>query len=143
VSGTVIVFHDVTERRRVEQACTMRDIRKDRLKSATGTYEIDCRLLRPDGSMRWITARGKRQCDVHGTPTHLPGVVIDITDRKRAEEATRESAARLQLALTAASLTEWSWDAGTDLATLSSSAAEMFDMPPGTLTWSQMQERVR
>jgi hypothetical protein len=31
VSGTVIVFHDVTERRRVEQACTMRDIRKDRL----------------------------------------------------------------------------------------------------------------
>ena len=50
------------------------------------TYELDCRLLRADGCVRWISARGRAQRDASGAASHFPGVVIDITDRKRAEE---------------------------------------------------------
>ena len=51
-----------------------------------GEYETDYRLLQPDGSIRWVTARGKLERDDEGNPVRFPGVVIDITERKRAEE---------------------------------------------------------
>jgi PAS domain S-box-containing protein len=62
------------------------------LSGDSDTYELDCRLLRPDGSVRWISARGRVERDSKGAASHFPGVVIDITDRKRAEEAVREGA---------------------------------------------------
>jgi PAS domain S-box-containing protein len=52
-----------------------------------GRYECDYRVVRPDGSWRWVTARGQVECDAAGRAMRFPGVVIDITARKRAEEA--------------------------------------------------------
>ncbi len=40
-------------------------------------------------------------------------------------------AERLSLALEAARLGDWSWDAATDVVTMSARAAEIFDIPPG------------
>ena len=51
--------------------------------------------------------------------------------RQRAEEAVRESAERLQLALSAAQLGDWSWDAATDSVTLGDRASEIFGQPGG------------
>ena len=65
----------------------------------------------------------------------------DVTDRKQAEEALRNSAEQLSLALTAAKLGDWSWDAATDIVTFSEQAAETFGIPPGPyMTWTQMQD---
>jgi PAS domain S-box-containing protein len=70
------------------------------------------------------------------------GVAIsfsDITERRQREQRERKQAQRLELALTASGLGDWSWDPASDLVTLSSRAAAIFDMPPGALmTWNEI-----
>jgi PAS domain S-box-containing protein len=46
----------------------------------------DYRIVLPDGSIRWIAARGQRYLKANGKPDRLMGVSIDISDRKRMEE---------------------------------------------------------
>jgi PAS domain S-box-containing protein len=113
------------------------------LSGENDNYELDCRLLRADGSVRWISARGTAQRDSTGAASHFPGVVIDITDRKRAEEAVREGAERLQLALAAGTLGDWSWDARTDLFSVGARAAEILGLSATSpVTRAQIQERM-
>ena len=51
---------------------------------ATGTpYELDAEVVRPDGSHRWVTARGDAQRDSEGKTVCLQGTVQDITEKKR------------------------------------------------------------
>jgi len=57
-------------------------------------YETEYRAVWPDGSVRHISARGKVQCDSTGRAVQMTGVCWDITERRRAEEAVRESEAR-------------------------------------------------
>jgi PAS domain S-box-containing protein len=52
-----------------------------------GPYEQEYRVVLPDGSVRWIMARGEVVCDDHGQPTALAGITLDITRRKQAEIA--------------------------------------------------------
>lgn len=63
----------------------------------------------------------------------------DITQRKQVGEEIRDGAQRLHLALAAGQLGDWSWDAATDLVTLSSRAAQIFGLPVGTtITWNNL-----
>jgi len=48
------------------------------------------RIARPDGSIRWIANRAQTEYDASGTPLRHLGIAIDITERKRAEEALQE-----------------------------------------------------
>jgi PAS domain S-box-containing protein len=48
-------------------------------------YQIEYRIERPDGSTRWIQSRSSFQTGEDGAPTHLLGVLGDITEKKRAE----------------------------------------------------------
>ncbi len=50
-------------------------------------YQYYFRVCRPDGGIRHIHARGKIDVDADGTPAWMPGVVLDITRQKLAEEA--------------------------------------------------------
>lgn len=50
-----------------------------------GAYESDYRLVQADGTWRWVTARGNVEADATGRAARFPGVVIDITERKRVE----------------------------------------------------------
>ncbi len=53
------------------------------------------RVLLPDGEERWLMSRGRPLLDANGQAERFIGVVIDISERKRAEEALRESERRL------------------------------------------------
>ncbi|MDZ7582851.1 MAG: PAS domain S-box protein [Deltaproteobacteria bacterium] len=50
----------------------------------------DYRIVRPDGSVRWISDRGYAIRDRQGRVVRLAGIAEDITDRKQAEETLRK-----------------------------------------------------
>lgn len=51
--------------------------------SRTG-LDMEFRIIRPDGSIHWIMARGQTFYDENGSPEKMIGVNIDITNRKNA-----------------------------------------------------------
>jgi two-component sensor histidine kinase len=61
----------------------------DRLLSGTGEFSSEHRILQPDGSVRWVLARGRLVRDAEGRPVRFPGASVDITERKQAEERQR------------------------------------------------------
>jgi two-component system, cell cycle sensor histidine kinase and response regulator CckA len=61
------------------------------------------RVVWPDGTIRFVWAEAAELCrDATGRPTMLTGIVQDITDRKRAEEALRISEEKFSKAFTSA-----------------------------------------
>ena len=66
----------------------------------TGVDELrEYRIVRPDGTVRWISDRACAVRDEDGVVTHLTGVAEDITERKQAEEEARTSRVRLEAAM--------------------------------------------
>jgi PAS domain S-box-containing protein len=58
-------------------------------------YSLEYRALRPDGSIRWIQARGRGYYDKDRKPLCMVGVVFDVTERKLAEQERIELSGRL------------------------------------------------
>jgi PAS domain S-box-containing protein len=56
--------------------------------------DIEYRILRPDGSIRWIRNRVRGVCDESGRLAALAGAAADITERKLFQKALIESHAR-------------------------------------------------
>src|SRR5262249_23500398 len=54
------------------------------------------RILRPDGTARWVASRSKLERDASGKPVRMFGVLQDIHDLKSAEEELRHTSERLQ-----------------------------------------------
>ncbi|VVM73772.1 Sensor histidine kinase RcsC [Pseudomonas fluorescens] len=50
-------------------------------------FNAEYRVLRPDGSYLWVQASGCCEFDEQGQPFRFPGVLIDIHERKTAEES--------------------------------------------------------
>ena len=85
----------------------------DRIQVAMTTgeyYSAEYRIRRPDGGYRWVMASGACEFDETGKPRRFPGVLIDIHERKIAEESllqlTRSLEARVKEAVAARSVIE-------------------------------------
>ena len=72
-----------------------------------GEYEIEYRIIWPDGSRRWIGSHGSVELDERGNPVLARGVSRDITRRKIAEEELRESEERFRTVANAAPVMIW------------------------------------
>ena len=57
----------------------------------THPYSIDHRIVRPDGSVRYVHEQAEVLCNEEGQPVKMLGTVQDITERKQAEEELRRS----------------------------------------------------
>lgn len=65
------------------------------LRGDVPVLDVEYRVLRPDRSTRWVISRGVARRDSQGQPMQLPGVIIDITDRKRNEQRLAELTSKL------------------------------------------------
>jgi PAS domain S-box-containing protein len=54
-------------------------------------FDVEFRLEHPSGSTRWLRTRGGAIYDEHGRPSRVFGITIDMTERRRIEEALREA----------------------------------------------------
>jgi len=66
------------------------------LQGETKEFQTEYRVRHRDGSYRWVLSRGVAVRDAVGRPIRFAGSRFDITDRKRAEEALRESEERFR-----------------------------------------------
>lgn len=106
-------------------------------------YEIEVRSIWPDGSVHWVSTRGRCYQDSSGRIVRVSGVSFDTTGRKRAEEAMRESEERLRLLIEGAELGTWDWDLISDTVVWSDRSFALFGLPPGTeMNWERFMASV-
>jgi two-component system cell cycle sensor histidine kinase/response regulator CckA len=72
-----------------------------RLLSGHDPQPIEHRIIRKDGAMRWVNNTPVPHFDVQGNLVSYDGLIRDITERKRIEEALQESEARHRTVLEA------------------------------------------
>ncbi|PQV63056.1 PAS domain S-box-containing protein/diguanylate cyclase (GGDEF) domain-containing protein [Abditibacterium utsteinense] len=74
-------------------------------------YDAEYRVRRPGGEGRWVRVRAAMERNELGAPRRIVGTILDITERKEAEERARESQWRLQSVIENAPIIIWSLDA--------------------------------
>jgi PAS domain S-box-containing protein len=79
-----ITFEDLISRWHADDCDKVRETVNEAIQTGKD-YQADFRVVRGDGSVHWVCARGRVQVDAHGKPIRLTGISLDITDRKEAE----------------------------------------------------------
>jgi PAS domain S-box-containing protein len=113
------------------------------MRQEQSSYAAEMRYRSAEGLYRWHLVQAAPMRDPDGTLKGWVGTSVDIHDLKEAESALRTSEQQLRIALQAAKMGDWSWDAATDRITLSARAAEIFGLGHDALrTWVQLTEQL-
>lgn len=94
---------------------------------------VEYRVGYPDGSVHWLMSRGKPVQDEYGSTIRYLGTIIDITERKKAEEALQESKVRFNFALKATGAGIWQWDVREDKVTWSEQIWALYGLEPNSI----------
>jgi PAS domain S-box-containing protein len=108
-----------TDRRRVAEAAA----------TALGggpRYDVEYRVVRPDGAERVVHSRGDVTWDDAGKPSRQFGVLQDVTELRQAERELRKNVARLEEAQRIAHFGWWEWDLGTNRLLVSDELCRIF-----------------
>jgi PAS domain S-box-containing protein len=92
-------------------------IRRSHDPAGDGEYEVTYRVILRNGEIAWIDARGQTYFEGEGAnrhPVRTVGATVDITQRRRAEEALRVSEERLRQAIRVADIGIFDHDQRTD-----------------------------
>jgi diguanylate cyclase (GGDEF)-like protein/PAS domain S-box-containing protein len=78
---------------------------------AGDAYEIELRVVRPDGAIRVVRENAEVVRDASGEPVRMIGTVLDITEQKRTAQALRKSEAQLRTVVEGLPVVLWMIDA--------------------------------
>src|SRR5215471_13980863 len=105
--------------------------------------EGEYRIVLGDGSVRWVTRRGRVEFDRDGNPICERGVLMDITEVIKNKEALREFEERVVLAAEAGHFGVWELDIITKRIWLSDKVRELFQFPlEGEISYDEFEQRV-
>lgn len=110
-----------------------RDAAQQRIEEAVRNHTSlvnEYRVLLPTGQVRWISALGNTLYDDQGRAVRMSGICLDITDRKRIEEALRHSEHRLKRAQEIAHLGSWELNLARNELTWSDEVYRLFGLEP-------------
>jgi PAS domain S-box-containing protein len=108
-------------------------------------YETDYRIVHPGGEVRDIHVVAHPVFNPSGDLVEYVGTVMDVTERKRAEEKLRQSEAYLAEAQKLTHTGSWAWDVAEGRALhLSEEWYRIYGFDPeeGMLTWKKREERI-
>jgi PAS domain S-box-containing protein len=102
-AGTQTAFEKLVH---PEDRARLKELVEATLKTGQPT-EGEWRVIWADGSIHWIAGRWQALTDKSGEPSRVVGVNIDITERRRAEDAIHESEERFRLVANTAPVMIW------------------------------------
>jgi PAS domain S-box-containing protein len=94
--------------------------------------EQEWRVIWPNGSVHWIVGRWQVHLNGAGEPVRMRAVNIDVTDRKKMEEALRKSEERFRLAIRATNDAIWDYDLQTGTVIWNETYSTLYGRPPET-----------
>jgi PAS domain S-box-containing protein len=92
-------------------------------------YELDLEVLSARAPSRWIRGRGEAIRDENGRVVRLRGTAQDITEKRRTQEALRDSEERFRLAAQSGRMFAYEWDVRSDNIVRSEQAIEILRIP--------------
>ena len=107
-----------------------------RCAEAGDDFEMNFRVVWPDGRVRWIFDRGSVYRDSLGRPAYMAGACLDVTDRYEATARLEASEARLRMAQEAGQIGTFEWDPDTDEVMVSDQYCAVFGIPPQPMVTS-------
>ena len=95
-----------------------------------GDYTLDYRIVRPDGSERWIRDKAFPICDAKGNVLRIAGVADDITEQVKAAETLYKKERLLNQTQAIAHLGSWEYDLVNNHLTWSDEVYRIFGLSP-------------
>jgi len=100
------------------------------------------RMTLRDGQTRWFELRGAAVWDAQGRPRRISGSIADITDRKRSQDALRESERRFALVAQISNDAIWDWNIAGDTLWWNEGIRELFgyakdQIQPNVIWWTE------
>ena len=140
--GFVLDAAEVRSRLHPGDGEQMRRAAAEAMASGQRHFDSEVRLRASDGALRWLWMRAEVILDPENIPVRTLGVVIDITERKRMEQALATHQADLDAALKAGRLAFIDFDHTTGRFMPSDRLNELYGYPPGhVLTLDDVRSR--
>ena len=100
-----------------------------KIRSSNGPVDVEYRVVRRDGNVRFVRSIVEAIKDDLGTPIRIVGATQDITEQVEARELARESEERLKRAERIAHVGNWTWDIPTNRVSWSEELCRIFGRP--------------
>lgn len=106
---------------------------KDRAIREKSDYEVEYRIVLPDGTLKYNHTLGHPVLDASGDVEQFVFTTMDVTERKRAEKNLRESEAYLAEAQRLSHTGSWAWKVGAKRQFWSAETFRIYGFDPNTI----------
>ena len=100
-----------------------------------GEYDVEFEVVWPDQSVHWLWSRGRFYFDESGKPYRVAGIAIDISERKRMEEAVLQNEEKLRFILDSTGIGYWDVDPSTGQGFRSASLLRLYQLDHLPAKW--------